>query len=100
MSGDGKIGMQVGGIVRAAPLRKIASDGGPALAAPAASRGPAETLPAGRLLGLTAELAGQTPPVDAGRVATLRAAIANGDYAVNPDTIARAIVDFHRAGAA
>lgn len=96
MSGDSKIG-PVGGIVRAGPPRRIASE----TAAPAHTPAPApaaDTLPAAKLTRLSATLADQPPPVDVARVAALRTAIAGGNYGVHPALIASAMLDFHGRG--
>jgi negative regulator of flagellin synthesis FlgM len=42
------------------------------------------------------ELVQQGPPVDFARIAKLRQAIAEGDYKVDPRTIARAMIGFAR----
>lgn len=39
------------------------------------------------------DLAAAGPPVDAGRVAAIRAAIADGSYTVDPDAIAGRMID-------
>ncbi|MEQ8310708.1 MAG: flagellar biosynthesis anti-sigma factor FlgM [Sphingopyxis sp.] len=96
MSGDSKIG-PVGGIVRAGPSRRVASE----TAAPAHTPAPApaaDTLPAAKLTRLSATLADQPPPVDVARVAALRTAIAGGNYGVHPALIASAMLDFHGRG--
>jgi negative regulator of flagellin synthesis FlgM len=45
---------------------------------------------------LVADLVSQGPPVDYVRVAQLKQAIAGGSYAVDPQAIARAMVQFGR----
>ncbi len=99
MSGDSKIGPQVGGVMRAVALRKIGA--GQAAAARGAAPVPpaAELVPAARLIGLTQALADQAPPVDTARVASLRAAIADGSYSVDAGTTARAMIDHYRGRA-
>ncbi len=100
MSGDSsKIG-PVGGIVRPTPLRSVASEttAQPTRAA-AQLRSAPDSLPAARLIRVARGLAGQAPPVDVTRVATLRSAIANGSYGVHPAIIASAMLDFHGGGA-
>ena len=99
MSGDSsKIG-PVGGIARTAPLRSATSDT-PALARTAAPRPAAvvDSLPAARLIRLASGLADQAPPVDVARVASLRNAIAHGNFGVHPAIIASAMIDFHTGG--
>jgi negative regulator of flagellin synthesis FlgM len=48
---------------------------------------------------MVADLVGQGPPVDFARVAQLKQAIADGSYAVDPQAIARAILQYNRADA-
>ncbi len=100
MSGDSsKIG-PVGGIVRAAPLRSVTRDAeAPQTRAAIAPHMVADAVPATRLVRLSAALASEAPPVDVGRVAALRPAIASGSYGVHPAIIASAMVDFHGSGA-
>lgn len=97
MSGDSKIG-PVGGIVRTTPLRSVASETAASARAAAPQTTVADSLPASQLIRLASGLAGQAPPVDIGRVASLRTAIANGSYGVHPAIIASAMVDFHTGG--
>lgn len=98
MSGDSKIGI-VGGIARIAPVRKLAASVGTP-ASPAAPRVAAsEALPAAGLIRLASELAAQPTPVDAARVATLRSAIAEGRYTVDPAKIAGSMLA-HLTGSA
>lgn len=94
MSGDSKIGLQVGGVVRIAPVRRSAdSTAAASVATPRAASGP---LPAASLIRIAGELAAEGVPVDTGRVAAIRTAIAEGRYAVDPDAIAGAMVDHFR----
>ncbi|MCW5645784.1 MAG: flagellar biosynthesis anti-sigma factor FlgM [Sphingopyxis sp.] len=100
MSGDSsKIG-PVGGIVRAAPLRSVTRDAAAPQTHAAKQLSPAATdsLPAARLIRMSASLATEAPPVDVARVALLRNAIANGSYGVHPAIIASAMIDFHTGG--
>lgn len=99
MSGDSsKIG-PVGGIVRTTPLRSIASDtAATAMRAPTQLAAAPDSLPAARLIRLAGSLANQAPPVDVARVASLRTAIASGNYGVHPAIIASAMIDFHTGG--
>lgn len=98
MSGDSKIGI-VGGVVRTAPVRKLA-DSATTRAHPAAPRAAAaDTLPAASLIRLASELAAKPAPVDTARAATLRAAIAEGRYTIDPSKIAGAMLDHLRGGA-
>jgi negative regulator of flagellin synthesis FlgM len=94
MSGDSKIG-PVGGIGRAGPLRRVASEAASAMRAPAQLQPAQDNLPTARLTRLAGSLADQAPPVDIARVASLRTAIANGSYGVHPAIIASAMLDFH-----
>lgn len=96
MSGDSKIG-PVGGIGRAGPLRRVASEATP-MRATAQLQPAQESMPTARLSRLSAALAGQPPPVDIARVATLRTAIANGGYGVHSAIVASAMIDFHSRG--
>lgn len=96
MSGDSKIGSQVGGVMRAVTVRKIGAGSASAAHAAAAMPPAAEAEPAARLIGLTRTIADQGPPVDTARVASLRTAIAAGSYRVDAEATARAMLDFHR----
>lgn len=93
MSGDSKIG-PVGGIGRAGPLRRVASEA-TAIRAPVQLQPAQDNLPTARLTRLAGSLADQAPPVDVARVASLRTAIANDSYGVHPAIIASAMLDFH-----
>ena len=98
MSGDSKIGI-VGGIVRTAPVRKLAASAG-ASAQPAAPRAAAsDAMPAAGLIRLASDLAAQPAPIDGARVAALRGEIAEGRYAVDPAKIAGAMIDHLRGSA-
>jgi negative regulator of flagellin synthesis FlgM len=46
---------------------------------------------------LAADLASQGPPVDYAKIAQLRQAIADGNYQVDPQVIARSIMAFGKA---
>jgi negative regulator of flagellin synthesis FlgM len=70
---------RAGGADPATPVRRVA-------AAPATDRPNA---------GLVADLA-KAPPVDAVRVASLKAAIAGGSYRIDPDAIAAAMLRLDR----
>ncbi|WP_422059269.1 flagellar biosynthesis anti-sigma factor FlgM [Sphingopyxis sp.] len=89
MSGDSKIG-PVGGIIRTAPVRKIA---GSADAATARTASP-DALPGAKLIRMASDLASMPPPVDAARVASLRTAIAEGSYRLDSATIALAMLNY------
>lgn len=95
MSGDNRIGTNaVSGVFRANAARPLASDGSAAMRAPTPVYAPAEQAPATRLLGMASQLAEQGPPVDMDRVATLKAALADGSYTADPDKIAGAMLSF------
>lgn len=94
MSGDSKIG-PVGGIGRAVPLRRVASEAAAPMRAAAQLQPTQDSLPTARLTRLASSLADQAPPVDVARVAALRTAIAGGSYGVHPAIIASAMLDFH-----
>lgn len=98
MSGDSKIG-PIGGIVRTSPLRSVTGGAAAPARAAAPLQAAQENLPTARLTRLAASLASEPPPVDVGRVASLRTAIANGSYGVHPAIIASAMLDFHGRGA-
>lgn len=98
MTGDGKIGLQVGNVVRLAAVRKLASATTEDKAAPMPR--PAQDVAAtASLITLAADIAGQPVPVDHGRVAAIRSAIAGGSYRLDPAATARAMVQFHAGGA-
>lgn len=99
MSGDSKIGLQVGGIVRTGPPRKVASGTSAPTNAPVAARAANDAMPNARLIGIANGLAEQAAPVDASRTAALRSAISSGSYAVDPAAIAKAMVGFYKGGA-
>ncbi|MBN8842343.1 MAG: flagellar biosynthesis anti-sigma factor FlgM [Sphingomonadales bacterium] len=92
MSGDSKIG-PVGGVVRTAPVRKITGNADAATAAASHSAASA-ALPGAKLIRLASDLASQPPPVDAARVASLRAAIAEGTYTTDAKNIALAMLSY------
>ena len=52
------------------------------------------TLP--RLVSLASELASAPPPVDHSRIAEIRAAISNGTYRLDPESIARSLLGDRR----
>lgn len=92
MSGDSKIG-PVGGIIRTAPVRKIAGSADAATAATARTVSP-DALPGAKLIRMASDLASMPPPVDAARVASLRTAIAEGSYRLDSATIALAMLNY------
>lgn len=98
MSGDSKIG-PIGGIVRANPLRGAAGSAAAPARAVTPPHAAQDSVPAARLTRLAGSLASEAPPVDVARVASLRAAIAGGNYGVHPAIIASAMLDFHDHGA-
>lgn len=100
MSGDSKIGLQVGGVVRAGAMRKLAGDCAAPLRAAAPVPPAGDPEPVARLIGLTHAIADQGPPVDTARVASLRSAIAAGTYRIDPGATARAMLDFHQGSPA
>ncbi len=98
MAGDDKLVLQVGGVTRATPVRRTAS-GSIASANPHTTAQPAPTaVPVARLISLANEMAAQEPPVDYARIASLRAAIASGEYSVDPVAIAKSMALFHSTG--
>lgn len=97
MSGDSKIG-PVGGVFRAAPLRKPTGEEAAPMAAPTAMTATPSPLPATRLTSLASRIAEHGAPIDSARVATLRNAIAGGSYGPDPAIIARAMTEFYQAG--
>jgi negative regulator of flagellin synthesis FlgM len=98
MTGDGKIGLQVGNVVRLGAVRKLAS---------ATTEEKAATMPrptqdaaaSASLITLAADIAKQPVPVDHGRVAAIREAIAGGSYRLDPAATARAMLQFHAGSA-
>jgi negative regulator of flagellin synthesis FlgM len=100
MSGDSKIGPQVGGVMRAVTARKIGAGSAAPLRAAAAPPPASDPEPAARLIGLTRAIADQGPPVDTARIASLRNAIAAGSYCVDAGATARAMIDFHQGSPA
>jgi len=97
MTGDGKIGLQVGNVVRIGAVRKVAgatAEPGPVPAKPAS-----EAMPVASLITLAAGIASQPAPVDGARVAAIRGAIADGSYQLDPAATARAMMQFHGRGA-
>lgn len=98
MTGDGKIGLQVGNVVRLGAIRKLAS--ATTEEKPAPTPRPAQDVAASTsLITLAAEIASQPVPVDHGRVAAIREAIAGGSYRLDPAATARAMLQFHGRGA-
>lgn len=98
MSGDGKIGMQVGNVVRIGAVRKPA--GSTAESAPTSAPAKrAQDAVVASLISLATEIADQPVPIDGSRVAAIRSAIASGSYELNPAATARAMLQFHARGA-
>lgn len=92
MSGDSKIGLQVGGVSRIAPVRKIAGSTAAASSAATPRAATSNPLPVASLIRMAGELADQPVPVDGARVAALRSAIADGSYTANPAKIATSML--------
>lgn len=78
-SGPGRLQLVRGSVERSAPIAQT----GDALTQRQVA-GPSNTV---------AEIASAGPPVDAGKVAAIRAAIAEGRYPVDPDKIAQSMID-------
>ena len=102
MSSDNRIGANgVSAIIRAAAARRISSSGTEekkALAASLASPISAESAPVARLIGMAQQVAEQGPPVDREKVASIKAAIADGRYSAIPATIASSMLQFYGKG--
>ncbi|WP_260580419.1 flagellar biosynthesis anti-sigma factor FlgM [Sphingopyxis sp. PET50] len=98
MTGDGKIGLQVGNVVRIGAVRKLAGAAAESAPTSAPARPAAEAVPVASLITLAAGIAGQPVPVDGARVAALRGAIADGSYRLDPAATARAMLQFHGRG--
>jgi len=96
MSGDSKIGPQVGGVLRPVVLRKIGAGSAAAAHGAAPASATAEPVAAARLIGLTGALADQPVPIDMARVASLRSAIVGGSYSVDVGATASAMLAFYR----
>ena len=99
MTGDGKIGLQVGNVVRVGAVRKIAGATAEAAPAPAKAKLPTEPVATASLISLATDIASQPAPVDGARVAAIRSAIADGSYQLDPAATARAMMQFHGRGA-
>ena len=99
MTGDGKIGLQVGNVVRIGAVRKIAGATAEASPTPAKAKMPTEPVPVASLISLAADIASQPAPIDGARVAAIRGAIAGGSYVLDPAATARAMMQFHGRGA-
>ena len=99
MTGDGKIGLQVGNVVRIGAVRKLAGATAEAGPAPAPTKPASEAVPVASLITLAAGIASQPAPIDGARVAAIRGAIANGSYELDPAATARAMLQFHGRGA-
>ncbi len=99
MATDNGIGLYAaGGVVRTSALHRVPSDGATPMRSAAPVKPAAEAVSTPRLISLSSELAEQGPPVDVGRIATLRNAIADGSYSVNVDKIADAMLRFRAGG--
>ena len=99
MTGDGKIGLQVGNVVRLGAVRKLAGATAEPAQTPEQPRTANEAVPVASLITLAADIASQPAPVDGARVAAIRGAIANGSYQLDPAATARAMLQFHGRGA-
>lgn len=99
MSDDSKFGMQVGGVARTAPVRRVSGSPMAPNRSGSTAATPTESLSVARLIRLSADLSTQPAPVDTARVASLRAAIAEGRYAPEPAIIARAMVAYGQGSA-
>ncbi|APZ98638.1 flagellar biosynthesis anti-sigma factor FlgM [Sphingopyxis sp. QXT-31] len=99
MTGDGKIGLQVGNVVRLGAVRKLTSATTEEKPALPASRPMQDVAASASLITLAADIAKQPVPVDHGRVAAIREAIAGGSYRLDPAATARAMLQFHGPGA-
>lgn len=99
MTGDGKIGLQVGNVVRIGAVRQIAGATAEPVPTPAQRRTASEPVPVASLITLAAGIASQPAPVDGARVAAIRSAIADGSYVLDPAATARAMLQFHGRGA-
>jgi negative regulator of flagellin synthesis FlgM len=78
-SGAGRIDLQRAGVGQGAAAARPASE------APAGGRGQG-------VGGIVAELVSMGPPVDAEKVASLRQAIAEGRYTIDPEAIAERMI--------
>lgn len=65
---------------------------------PAASVGPDGASETGEAQSPAARMAAEGAPVDAARIAEIKAAIANGDYPVDPEKIAEKMIDLDLPG--
>lgn len=99
MTGDGKIGLQVGNVVRIGAVRRVAGATAEPAQTPAQAKATATPVPVARLIGIAADIASQPAPVDGARVAALRSAIAEGRYQLQPDATARAMLQHYAGGA-
>lgn len=99
MTGHGKIGPQVGNVVRVGAVRRIADVAAETAPAPTPSKAVGAAAPVTSLLALADDLAAQPAPVDDARVAAIRGAIASGSYSLDPAATARAMMQFHGRGA-
>jgi negative regulator of flagellin synthesis FlgM len=99
MTGDGKIGLQVGNVVRIGAVRKVAGATTEPTPTPAQAKPAGEAVPVASLITLAAGIASQPAPIDGARVAAIRSAIAGGSYQLDPAATARAMMQFHGRGA-
>lgn len=98
MSGDNRIGVNsVNAVIRAAAARRIGAscaEESKALAASKAAQASSESAPVARLISVAQQIADQGPPVDRERVTTIKAAIADGSYQLQPEKITSSMLNF------
>ena len=102
MSSDNRIGVNgVSAIVRAAAARRIGTSGtedSKALSNAKTAEAASESAPVARLIGMALQVADQGPPVDLERVASIKAAIADGSYQIDPQKTAASMLRFFGKG--
>jgi negative regulator of flagellin synthesis FlgM len=80
------------------PLRSLRAEAVSAREAPPTTQASTSSVSTPVLSRMVDDLIAQGPPVDFAKVAHLKAAIADGRYAVEPREIARAMIGFAKAG--
>lgn len=102
MSSDNRIGANsVSAVIRAAAARRIGASGteqSKSAAETGAAQASSDSAPIARLISMAQQAADQGPPIDQNRVATIKAAIADGSYQLDAAKTASSMLRFFGKG--